>query len=245
MPSAISDNVGGHRKKYDFLKATLPAEEVGKVFVGGTDPIWMGYFELEIIRKFRDIRGATLVDIGCGIGRLTRHVMHEPIERYLGLDVIPEILQEAIDMAKGDDRFTFEIGSECKIPMEDNAADVVVAFSVITHLLDEETFEYFQDAWRVLKPGGVAIFSFLDYMYDPHVDNFFRHASEHRHGHGDLLKFSTKEVLHLFGKRAGFSRAEFIDGVDEIKTSGQPSALLTTNLPRQFHLGQSACILTK
>jgi trans-aconitate methyltransferase len=49
----------------------------------------------------RDARGrasgAFRVDIGCGTGRLTRHLRHEDIAGYLGVDIIPEILQEAID----------------------------------------------------------------------------------------------------------------------------------------------------
>jgi len=243
MPSALSDNVDGHRSKYEILKASLPPEEVGKVFVGGSDPIWMGFCELEMIRRSKDLNGATVVDIGCGIGRLTQHMLHEPLTRYLGIDIIPEILQDAIEIAKDDKRFSFEIGSDCKIPMEDGVADVVVAYSVITHLLDEETFEYLQDARRVLKPGGVAIFSFLDFMYDRHVENFFRHAAQHRHGHGDMLKYTTKEVLRLFGEKAGFSNVQFVDGVDALPTSGKTSPLMSEP-PKKFQLGQSSCILT-
>jgi len=244
MPSAFSDNVAGHRSKYELLKANLPPEEVGKVFVGGSDPLWTGYSEIEMIRRFKDLEGATVVDIGCGIGRLTQHIIHEKVARYLGIDIIPEILQDAINIAEGDERFKFAVGENCTIPMEDGAADVVVAYSVITHLLDEEIYEYFLDARRVLKSGGVAIFSFLDFMYASHVDNFFKHASHHRHGHGDILKYTTKEILSLFADRAGFSGVEFIDGAEQLPTSELASPLVPQDrIPATFAVGQSSCIM--
>lgn len=244
MNSALSDNVAGHKKKYETLKASLPPEEVGKVFVGGSDPLWMGYFELEMIRRHRTLRGASVVDIGCGIGRLTQHMLHEPISAYLGIDIVPEILDDARAIAVEDSRFSFAIGEQCKIPLEDGSADIVVAFSVITHLLNEEVFEYFLEARRVLRPGGVAILSFLDFMYPEHVENFFKHAAHHRHGHGDLLTYTTKEVLSLFARQAGFSSHSFVDGVERHTTSGATSPLISHDMvPPSFCLGQSACIL--
>jgi hypothetical protein len=55
MPSAYLDNVSGHRNKYEMLKAGHPAEDVGKLFVGGSDPVLIGYAEVEEIKRFRSI----------------------------------------------------------------------------------------------------------------------------------------------------------------------------------------------
>jgi SAM-dependent methyltransferase len=116
MPSSQTDSVSGHQSRYDHLNAHLPAAEVGPVFVGGGEPIWMGYIEAEVIRSYASLSGASIVDVGCGIGRLARHLMLADIESYLGIDVVAPILEQAIAIAGSDGRFRFEIASECKIP---------------------------------------------------------------------------------------------------------------------------------
>jgi SAM-dependent methyltransferase len=245
MPKAFTDNVAGHRSKYEILAATLPPEEVGISYVGGSDPVLTGYSQLELIRAFVDLHGASVVDIGCGIGRLTRHLIDEKIKDYLGTDVVPEIMKEASNFAAGDLRFKFRIVHDFRIPKKDATATVVVAFSVITHMLDEEAFEYIQEARRVLSLGGVALFSFLDFLDEAHLDSFFLHASHHRYGHGDMLKFTTKDVLERFAKRAGFTRVEFISGSTELRVSGSPSKLLDVAEARQtYSMGQSVCAMT-
>jgi SAM-dependent methyltransferase len=243
--SARLDNVAGHRAKYEYLKANLPREEVGGQFIGGGAALAIGFIELEIIRHFTDLKGAFVVDIGCGIGRLTGHLVHEDIAGYLGIDIIPEILREAIDSVHGDARFSFALGENCRIPREDASCDIVVGFSVITHLLDEEAYEYFVEAERVLKPGGTAVFSFLDFGSPAHADSFFAHAAMHRSGQGDLLKFTTKQALSLFAARAGFCKCVFIDPSESIPASGRSSQLVAADeMPAALNLGQSLCIVT-
>jgi 2-polyprenyl-3-methyl-5-hydroxy-6-metoxy-1,4-benzoquinol methylase len=240
----ITDNLAGHRNKYNTLKSLLPAADVGREYVGGGDPLWTGYNELELIRSYANLFGAFVVDIGCGIGRLTRHLLHEDIARYLGTDILPEIMAEAIDCAAGDPRFEFAINTSCAIPAETASANVVVAYSVITHLRDEETFEYFADSRRVLKPGGVAIFSFLDMLEQAHVDLFFTYAAYHRQGHGDLMKFQTKAVLSMLATKAGFSQVNFVGPAQELATSGKASPLIERDyIPFSFAFGQSVCVL--
>ena len=246
MPKAFTDNIAGHMAKYEVLAAQLPADQIGVAFVGGSEPILMGFHELEFIRRYAKTSGASVVDIGCGIGRLTRHMMAENVASYLGTDVVPQILQEAVDMAKGDRRFRFEIANNCVIPQADGTANIIVAFSVITHLIDEEVFEYFAEAKRVLKPGGVAIFSFLDFMNPGHRELFFRHAGQHRHGHGDMLKFTTAEILKTFVERLDVSLVEFVDGSLEMPISREPSSVLDVETTAQtFRMGQSACVFKR
>ncbi len=244
MPSASADNVLGHRAKYNALMAGRSPEEAANEFVGGGDPIEHGYIQLELIRRYRTTAGASIVDIGCGIGRLTQHMRHEAIDSYLGIDVIPEIMQRAIERVKGDDRFSFAVGENCRIPKADSSADIVIAFSVITHLLDEECFEYLLEARRVLRTGGVALFSFMDFDSPGLRKIFFAHARRHRTGHGDLLKFTTPGVLRYFSEEAGFSRVEFIEGSQQVETSGRTSPLIPPERVRKTVApGQSLCVM--
>jgi SAM-dependent methyltransferase len=242
----VENNVAGHRAKYDHLMQHMPAKEAGETYVGGGDPIVTGFHELETLRSLADLSDAVVVDVGCGIGRLTQHLVDEPIRRYFGIDVIPEVLQQAEATVAGDPRFRFAIGSECKIAERDATIDIVAAFSLITHLLDEETYQYLAEASRVLRSGGIAVFSFLDFAHPFYRDLFFRHASQHRGGHGDLLRFNTEEVLRLLGTNAGFREIEFADGMAARPLSGRQSRLLDVQaLPPTYQSGQSLCILRK
>lgn len=102
-----------------------------------------------------------VVDVGCGAGRLAAQLKGHPRLRYLGIDVVPELLDFARQQAGRPD-WRFELVSRSAIPCEDKAATACVAFSLFTHLPDAACLDYLREMRRVLAPGGVAIFSFLD-----------------------------------------------------------------------------------
>lgn len=121
--------------------------------------------------------GATVLDVGCGCGKLARFlVAHPHVERYVGFDPI----RENIDWARAHieplaaDRFTFlhydlysrvynragtMRASELVFPTEDDVVDLVVAASVFTHLLEDDAIHYLNETARVLAPRGVAVVS--------------------------------------------------------------------------------------
>lgn len=240
----ITDNIGGHRAKYDVLSSHLSKEEAGIEFVGGGDPVWAGFVELEILRRFKDLQGSHVLDIGCGIGRLAKYLFEERVAGYLGLDIIPEILEQAIDASKAHPQFKYGIVEEFKVPAEAGAFDVVCGFSLITHLLDEEIFEYFTEARRVLKPDGVVIFSFLDIDIPEIRAMFFKHAPNYKSGHGDLMRFTTKSMMTHLAKGAGFSSVVFIDGFNNVSSDTRRAKLLDGRpTPASAVLGQSSCVM--
>jgi SAM-dependent methyltransferase len=211
MPAPLLDNLGGHRSKYEILKASMPEAEVGVVYTGSTPG--SGTLLINAVKAYVNLKDAKVIDVGCGIGRLTEHLMKEPIQSYLGTDIIPEIMKNAQDKSAEDQRFSFSIVDSCSIPAADNSTDLVVSFSVITHLIDEEVLRYFLEAKRVLRTGGTAIFSFMDFDLPAHQEVFFRHAPVFETGHGDLLKFTTKSVLAIFSQHAGMETVDFADAL--------------------------------
>jgi len=62
--------------------------------------------------------------------------------------------------------------TEPRIPEGDGKADMVCFFSVFTHLLQEESYLYLEEARRVLRPGGRIVASYLD-IADPSHWNIF------------------------------------------------------------------------
>ena len=64
--------------------------------------------------------------------------------------------------------------SQFTFPYEDESFDLVYAASVFTHMLPENVEHYFEEATRVLRPGGRCVFSFflLDYYVPGQVRPF-------------------------------------------------------------------------
>lgn len=238
-----SNNLAGHRQRYEALKATMPVEKFEAEYVGGGDPLVTGHREAELIKHYVDLDGAMLVDVGCGIGRLTRYIAREPVARYVGTDILPEVLETAKTLAPAGRRFEFHTVSVCTIPVEDNAADCICGFSVLTHLLDEEIHEYLVESARVLKPRGKAIYSFFDFGHPDHQVMFNSFARNHRHRH-DVLKFIERGTLSLFGEHAGLRVAEFITPGTRID-GPFPAILDGRDAPPFIAFGQAVAVFEK
>jgi SAM-dependent methyltransferase len=234
-----TNNIVGHRKRFEDLNARNP-KEATNLFVGGGDPIHIGYREKELILRHHSLKGAYVVDLGCGIGRLTQYVAKEAVSGYLGTDIVPEILARARESAGGRQDFRFEIVEECKIPLEDERASIVCGFSLITHLLDEEVFAYFREARRVMKTGGTAVFSFLDFVRDR--AKFVQFASN-RGRRFDVLKYFEKSTLTMFADENGFDVVEFIDGGADVPAREKGTLLDGRPSPKSISLGQSVIFM--
>lgn len=205
-------NVTGHRQRLEDLLKTRPRQEALEAYVGGGARHSIGHRELEAIARFSELEGSYVVDVGCGIGRLAEAASHYPIGRYLGTDILPEVLEVAREDLGHDSRFAFKQVDGLAVPEGDASADIVCGFSLITHLLDEEVFCVIAEAGRVLKAGGVAVFSYLDFAVPKHRERFIRTALvEAPAGRKDVLKFFEKPTLAMFGEEAGLDVIEFQD----------------------------------
>lgn len=102
--------------------------------------------------------GAKVLDVGCGIGRTTRHLwerLPEP-KRIVGLDANPDLLAVARDRNNLDDSVdvAYQEGDAEDLPYEDDRFDVVFARFLLTHLPDPGNAV--KEFRRVCRPGGVV-----------------------------------------------------------------------------------------
>lgn len=102
-----------------------------------------------------------VIDVGVGSGRTPIALRDMPKLRYLGTDVVPELLEFAREKCGRPD-WEFKIVNTLEIPEQDGVADFVVFFSVFTHLTEKEGYRYLQEARRVLKKSGTIVISYLD-----------------------------------------------------------------------------------
>ena len=112
--------------------------------------------------------GSVVVDIGCGVGRLTRPLARDAA-RVVALDVSGEMLAEARRLTPGLANVEWVHGDgETLQPVPDASADACVSHVVFRHIPDPAiTLGYVREIARVLRPGGMAAFE-LSNDPEPH-----------------------------------------------------------------------------
>ena len=103
--------------------------------------------------------GQVILDIGCGLGRLTRPLAGGA-ERVIALDVSNEMLVQSQRRNPTLDNVEWLHGDgESLRPIADASIDVCVSHVVFRHLPDATiTLGYVREMGRVLRPGGFAAF---------------------------------------------------------------------------------------
>lgn len=235
------DNLAGHRARYAALQGKFQGTELAERYVGGGNPHRIGYLERAILIRHGLKEGQMIVDVGCGMGRLARYLQDLQVD-YLGIDIVPEILEEARTIIGRNESFRFELVKGFEIPLPDTEAHFVTMFSLATHLLDIETYSYMAEAKRVLRNGGHLILSFLDYSL-PYFQEMFERLFQEQHGREDLLSFIQKDTLRFFGESLGYSVVEFIDSGSAFGEPDDGERLLdNTSAPSPFTFGQSVAV---
>ncbi len=100
-----------------------------------------------------------VLDVGCGVGRLTR-VIAERAGRVCGLDVSSEMIALAREHHAGLDNVEWMVGNGTDLePLPDGSFDLCVSHVVFQHIPDPAiTLGYVREMGRVLRPGGSAAF---------------------------------------------------------------------------------------
>ncbi len=100
-----------------------------------------------------------VVEIGCGVGRLTR-VLAERAAEVRALDISAEMLARARELAPGLANVEWLLGDGRALTgIADASADACVSHVVFQHIPDPRvTLGYIREIGRVLRPGGWAAF---------------------------------------------------------------------------------------
>lgn len=224
--AASAHFVRDYRAMVRRLMADHPVDEAMSLAVGG-DYETAGASLAAVLRNQGLREGMGLFDLGCGSGRLA-HVLGAGAKiDYLGTDVVPELLAYARPRCPA--HYRFELNTALSIPAADASVDMACAFSVFTHLQHEETYAYLAEMRRVLRPGGVVVFSFLEFAHAEHwrvFDETVEAAKASRRGH--LNVFIERAVIELWSERLGFERVRFSPETPSVGTSplGQSLAVL-------------------
>ena len=143
----------------------------------------------------------SVVDVGCGTGRLAVALERFLAGNYCGTDILSESLDYARRRCRRAD-WNFLETRDNTIPVLDQSADFVVFFSVFTHLLDEDIFRYLLEARRIAKSTAKIVFSYLDFECEAHWPLFLQTAANRETG-SVLNKFTTETAIRRLARGAG------------------------------------------
>jgi ubiquinone/menaquinone biosynthesis C-methylase UbiE len=223
------------------LKANHSYDRAMKLAVGGEFEA-AGILERQALIHFGLKKGDYLIDIGCGSGRLALPLSEYLTGRYLGIDIMPELVEYARKLVARPD-WRFEVAEGLSIPEKGNSADVVCFFSVFTHLLHEQSYIYLQEAKRVLKPGGMIVFSFLDFTLPQHWNVFEANLREVNMG-THLNMFMSKDAIPVWAERLNLKVQHIQDGDKGYIPLPTPIKLESGDIMSGLGtMGQSVCVL--
>lgn len=105
-------------------------------------------------------QGDSVVDVGCGLGRLTRAAKTFGAGTVHAIDISSEMLAQAREYNAELEGVTWVQGDGTSLAgIPDGQADALISHVVFQHIPDPQvTLGYVRDMGRVLKPGGWAVF---------------------------------------------------------------------------------------
>jgi len=170
----------GIRKSYDAV-ARKYADEIYGELAGKP-------FDRDVLERFAErVRGQGLVcDLGCGPAQIARYLRDRGVGAF-GADFSGGMLVEARRL-NPDLRWVQT--SMLALGLRSESLAGVAAFYSIIHIPREKVVEALAEVRRVLRPGGLFLFTFHLGSADSHHDEFFgRRVSL------DVALFTTAEML--------------------------------------------------
>jgi SAM-dependent methyltransferase len=229
-----------YRQLYEAHAQALPAD----VSIGGGEFEHMGKLMFSSLVAAGLDDGATLVDFGCGTGRLAMHAIpYLSCGRYIGTDISPTMLQHAQErtavLGRGC-RIEWQVQRDGSFELPDASVDMFAAFSVFTHMEHEDTYLYLCDARRACRPGGRFVFSCLTMDLPAARDVFTESASHALAARWERVRNVTTsyDLMDEVAALAGWRVVEWHPGSDEVIPMHDDPAVLGA-------IGQSICVLER
>jgi ubiquinone/menaquinone biosynthesis C-methylase UbiE len=132
------------------------AEQYARHVSDPTDSIYHAYYEKPAMQvELPDVRGWDVLSLGCGSGVDTQHLKDKGAKRAVGIDLTPEL----IEIAKRDNpQCEFHVMDMETLDFADESFGLVYSSLAIHYLIGGHE-KALKEAYRVMKPGGILLFS--------------------------------------------------------------------------------------
>ena len=111
----------------------------------------------------KELKKATLLDVGCGEGRITESLAKK-VNHYVGIDVSETVLNRARNKTKTLDNVKFfHIDKRLKYLFEKETFQIVISWAVFPHMPKEMLRIYLDDIYTIMDSKGYFNFQPDDY----------------------------------------------------------------------------------
>ncbi|WP_087112769.1 class I SAM-dependent methyltransferase [Parendozoicomonas haliclonae] len=129
------------------------------------DNIYNAHFERPSLQALLpEIRGLNVLDLGCGTGVYAQYLLDQGADAVTCIDY-SEAMVDLVRSKLGEKVTAYAQDISLGLPQEETGSYDLIICPLVLHYL-EDLNPLFQDVYRVLKPGGVMVFS----MHHPLAD---------------------------------------------------------------------------
>jgi ubiquinone/menaquinone biosynthesis C-methylase UbiE len=156
----------------------------------------------------------TVVDLGCGIGRVTRYVA--PLCRDIwAVDASETMLRFARERLAELPNVRFLLGRGTALP-EIDTSSVDFAYSLLTlqHVEREHAFRLLRELRRILRDGGRAFLTFPNLLSDEYLRAFLHYVDVDEVGNPARARFYTPQEVERILPAAGFTIEELYAAIE-------------------------------
>jgi 2-polyprenyl-3-methyl-5-hydroxy-6-metoxy-1,4-benzoquinol methylase len=98
------------------------------------------------------------LDFGCGVGRLSQ-ALAEHFQQVVGVDIAESMIEHACRYNRHGERVRYLLNTTDRLQILDaESFDFVYSSLTLQHIPPEPAGAYIREFFRVLRPGGVAVF---------------------------------------------------------------------------------------
>jgi ubiquinone/menaquinone biosynthesis C-methylase UbiE len=176
-----------------------------------------GRYDAERLRPYIQPTDAVL-DLGCGIGRVTRYVA--PLCREIwAVDVSETMLRFARERLAELPNVHFVLGRGIALPeLESGSIDFVYSLLTLQHVEREHAFRLLRELRRVLRDGGRAFLTFPNLLSDEYLQAFLHYVDVDEVGNPARARFYTPQEVERLLPAAGLEIEQLEAGVEIIAT---------------------------
>ena len=163
------------------------------------------------------VEGTQVMDAGCGWGGTSLWLSKYVNARVTGVNITSYQVDECQQKARKlqvDNRCKFLLSDYCDTPFEDASFDVVWSCESLCHAADK--LRFYQEAYRVLRPGGRLIIADYLRVSRPVEDEVLLHNWLDGWACVDI---DTKDEHLTHASHAGFGEVNYYDYSDQVQVS--------------------------
>jgi ubiquinone/menaquinone biosynthesis C-methylase UbiE len=161
-----------NKSTYEFDNFTPSARQQEQRRLESQEPLQI--VEQKILYQAGIANAETILDVGCGTGRMTREIAAKyPHSQVIGIDRSAEIIAKARDASNCFPNPNFRVGDVELLELPDRSIDFVSARLLFQHL--PQPLTALTEIYRVLKPGGKVCILDIDeswFSLHPEPDSF-------------------------------------------------------------------------